>query len=196
MTSSTPRYGMHSAPVLAEVTREWVRLRLDLDAFDDGKFQPYLDRCQEAGIEFTTMAVVGDTTEHRRELYELNRTCSADIPGRGPFYTWEEYLGKRIETATYDPRGVVLAIYGGAWVGMATTSLHPAENYAFSEMTGVLASHRGRGLSLAMKLLAIGFARSGGVRWLRTMHSPRNTTAIAMNRRLGFTDDPTPIPSS
>ncbi len=138
------------------MTREWVRLRLDLEAFDAAPFEPYLRKCQQGGIEFTTMAAIGDTTEHRRALYELNRTCPADIPERGPFYSWEEYLEERIETATYDPRAVVLAMDRGAWVGMATTSLHPAENYAFSEMTGVLASHRGRGLSLAMKLLAIG----------------------------------------
>lgn len=76
----------------------------------------------------------------------------------------------------------------GVWVGMATTSLRHAEGHAFSEMTGILRSHRGRGISLAMKLLAIGFVRSGGMRWLRTVHHPGNATAIGMNRRLGFVD--------
>jgi GNAT superfamily N-acetyltransferase len=37
-------------------------------------------------------------------------------------------------------------------------------------MTGVLPSYRGRGISVAMKLLAIEFTRSNGVRWLRTLH--------------------------
>lgn len=166
---------------------EWVHLQLDLHAFDAAEFEPVLRRCEQAGVEFTTMEAVGDTAESRRALYELNKTCSADIPGRGPFYSWEEYVAERIETTTYDPRGVVLALDGGGWVGMATTSLRPLEAHAFSEMTGVLASHRGRGISLAMKLLAIEFARARGMRWLRTMHHPGNDVAIAMNRRLGFT---------
>jgi GNAT superfamily N-acetyltransferase len=170
---------------------EWVRLKLDLEAFDDVRFESYLRRCQQAGIEFTTMAVVGDTAEHRRALYELNKTCSADIPGRGAFYTFDEYLAQRIDTSTYDPRGVVLALDGGSWVGMAATTIRP-EGHAFSEMTGVLAGYRGRGISLAMKLLAIGYARSSGVRWLRTLHHPGNASAIGMNRRLGFVDDEQP----
>lgn len=102
---------------------------------------------------------VGDTQENRRALYELNRTCSADIPDRGVFYTVDEYVAQRIEVPSYDPRGVILAVCGGAWVGMASTSLRWSEGYAFSEMTGVLASHRGRGMSLALKLLAIDFVR-------------------------------------
>ncbi|MFE9728815.1 hypothetical protein ACFYQ5_35920 [Streptomyces sp. NPDC005794] len=104
---------------------KWVRLRLDLHTFDDARFEPYLQRCRQDGIEFTTMAALGDTAEHRRALYELNKTCSADIPERGEFYPFDEYLAQRVETATYDPRGVVLAQESGAWVGMATTSLHP-----------------------------------------------------------------------
>ncbi|WP_190344799.1 GNAT family N-acetyltransferase [Streptomyces venezuelae] len=166
----------------------WVRLVLDLDEFDEGPRLSRLDRCREAGTGFTTMAALGDTPEHRRALYELNRTCSADIPGRGAFYTYEEYLAQRIATPTYDPEGIVLALDRGDWIGMAATSIRP-EGYAFSEMTGVLAAHRGRGVSLAMKLLAIRFARSRGARVLRTVHHPGNTVAIAMNRRLGFIDD-------
>lgn len=73
------------------------------------------------GLEFTSLAEVGDTIAHRRAVYELNKTCSADIPERG-------------------------------------------ECYAFSEMTGVLSSHRGRGVSTALKPMAIDFARTSGLR--------------------------------
>lgn len=167
---------------------EWVRLKLDLDAFNEARFAPYLRRCRQAGIEFTTMAALGDTAAHRHALYELNKTCSADIPERGEFYTFDEYLAQRIEIPTYDPQGVVLALDGASWIGMAAASLRP-EGHAFSEMTGVLASHRGRGIALAMKLLTIGYARSHGVHWLRAFHHPGNTSAIGMNRRLGFVDE-------
>lgn len=62
---------------------EWVRLQLDLKAFDDADFLPYLRRCQQPGIDFPTMADLGDTAECRRALYELNKTCAADIPRAG-----------------------------------------------------------------------------------------------------------------
>lgn len=167
---------------------DWVRLELGVETFNDATFQPYLQRAQTSGVRFTTMAEAGDTVDHRRALYELNRTCSADIPGRGTFYTYDEYVEQRIEVPTFDPRGVVLAIRDKSWIGMSATSLHPAKGYAFAEMTGVLAPYRGRGLSLALKLLAIRFVRASGYRRLVTFHHPRNTSAIAMNRRLGFVD--------
>jgi len=71
-------------------------------------------------------------------------------------------------------------------VGMAATSLH--DGFAFSEMTGVIRSHRGRGLSLVLKVQAIAFAFSSGQCVIRTQHHPENVSAIAMNRRLGFVD--------
>ncbi|MEV6851946.1 GNAT family N-acetyltransferase [Actinoplanes sp. NPDC051411] len=81
----------------------------------------------------------------------------------------------------------MIARHDGEWAGMSATSLHAEQSFAFSEMTGVLRPFRGRGLSLAMKLLAVRFAREAGYRKLVTFHHPRNGTAIAMNRRLGFT---------
>ena len=177
---------------------EWLRLRLDLVEFDASAFEHYLRRQQRAGISFTTMAELGDTPEQRRALYDLNRDCSADIPERGEFYTFEEYLAQRIDSEIYDPRGVIIARDGDTWVGMAATSLCPGrggeEGYAFSEMTGVLRSHRGTGLSVALKLRCIDFARAAGMHWLLTFHHPENASAIAMNRRLGFVDDPSPRP--
>ncbi|MQS11667.1 hypothetical protein F7Q99_05025 [Streptomyces kaniharaensis] len=68
---------------------------------------------------------------------------------------------------------------------MAATS-RPGGGEAWSEMTGVLRSHRGRGTSMAMKLLAIDYARTAGARWVRTIHHPANTSVITLNRRLGF----------
>jgi hypothetical protein len=167
---------------------EWVRLELDTDRFDDASFEPYLRQAQRAGTRFTTMAALGDAPEQRQALYQLNKACSADIPDRGPFYTYDEYVTQRIDVATFDPHGVMVATRGAGWIAMSATSLHPEQQFAFSEMTGVLAPHRGQGLSLALKLLAIRFVRASGYHRLVAFHHPRNHTAIAMNRRLGFVD--------
>ncbi|WP_214325126.1 GNAT family N-acetyltransferase [Nonomuraea sediminis] len=165
---------------------DWVRLRLDVDAFDEKEFEPYLQRALTSGIWFTPMT---DTPDNRRALYELNKTCSADIPERGEFYSYESYVAERIEVPSFTPEGIIVALDGDTWIGMSATSLHP-EGRAFSEMTGVLRPYRGRGLSLALKLLAIRFVRDQGCRWLDTIHHPRNDSAISMNRRLGFIDLP------
>jgi predicted GNAT superfamily acetyltransferase len=76
----------------------------------------------------------------------------------------------------------------GKWtvIMVAATSLHEDEDCAVGSMTGVLPGYRGRGISVAMKLLAIDFARSSGMRWLTALHHPANAIAISMNRRLGL----------
>ena len=108
--------------------------------------------------------------------------------GRGTFYDYDEYHRLRFEVPAYDPRGVVLALDGGRWVGMAATSDRRASGFVFNEMTGVRAGHRGQGLSVAMKTFGIGFAGMCGVSLVRTVHHPDNTRAIAMNRMLGYVD--------
>jgi len=178
----------HLEPPADHWIRRAVRLQLDLRTFDDARFLPYLRRCRQSGIDFPTMADLGDTAGCRRALYELNKTCAADIPDRGEFYTFAEYVQQRLAPPGYDPHGVILALSKDDWVGMAATSLRRDESCAVSDMTGVLPGYRGRGISLAMKLLAIGYARSNGMRWLNSLHHPANAAAIGMNRRLGFVD--------
>jgi RimJ/RimL family protein N-acetyltransferase len=167
---------------------DWVKLELDTRAFDAAGFAPYVERCRNAGLRLTTLAELGDTPAHRRALYELNKECSADIPGRGEFHTFEAYLRYRIEVPSYDPRGVVISLDGDTWCGLAATSDRRDAGCVFNEMTGVTRPYRGRGLSIAMKTYGMHFARLCGVDRIRTVHHPENTAAIAMNRRLGYVD--------
>lgn len=178
-------------------TTAWVRLQLDVSAFDEAPHRWALERAETAGITLTTMAELGDGPDARHALWTLHRDCAADMPERDAFPTFEEYDAERLEVASYRPDGVVVALLGEEWVGLSITSLRSDDDldegrYAFSEMTGVRRDHRGRGLSLAMKLHAIRFVRARRYRWLRTFQHPENRPAIAMNLRLGFEKPPEP----
>ncbi len=140
-----------------------MRLALNLTKFDESPFEPYLQRTAAAGTALATLAEVGDLPGHRRRLYELNKTCLADIPERATFCSFDEYVAQRLEVPAFDPCGVVLAVQDDRWVGFATTSIHHAKGYAFSEMTGALRTHRGRGVSMALKVMGIRFASSSGM---------------------------------
>jgi len=39
----------------------------------------------------------------------LNKICSSDIPARGTFYTYPDYIARRIDVRGYNPNGVILA---------------------------------------------------------------------------------------
>lgn len=173
-----------------------MRLELDLTAYESSSDLPTRGL---SGIEFATLAELGDSEEGRYRLFELNRECSADIPGRGPFHTWEQYRRRRLEVPGFDPDCVSLAVEGDEWVGMAALSVHPnpvnEEPHLFSEMTGVVRRWRRRGLATALKMHSIDVARSSGLRTIRTVHHPGNTAMISLNRRLGFIDAEWQYPS-
>lgn len=164
-----------------------MKLQLDVDAFDLARFQPYVDTCRTSGIRLTTLSELGDTPDHRRALYELNKECSADIPQRCTYPTYDEYQ-RRFEAPGFDPRGVVVALDGESWIGMAASSDQRASGFVLNEMTGVRAPYRGRGTSVAMKTYGIGFPGLCGVSTARTLHHPLNACAIAMNRTMGYVD--------
>ncbi|MGI9622693.1 MAG: hypothetical protein ACR2PK_07645 [Acidimicrobiales bacterium] len=71
------------------------------------------------------MAELGDSDESRYRLFELNRECSADIPGRGPFHPWEQYRERRLEVPWFDAHGVSIAVDEEDWAGMAAFTAHP-----------------------------------------------------------------------
>jgi hypothetical protein len=103
---------------------------------------------------------LGDTESHRRVVYELNKACSADIPGRGEFFTFEEYLPLRFEAPGTRLDGFVLALDHDQAVGLCQLTCPPGRRWAFIEMTGVLRPYRRQGVATAMKLRALAMART------------------------------------
>jgi hypothetical protein len=55
---------------------------------------------------------------------------------------------------------------------MAAASDHSDEGHFFSEMTGVIRSHRGFGIALAMKAIVIKLVRERGAPEIRTSTIP------------------------
>ena len=124
----------------------------------------------------------------RRRVYELNKVTAGDIPGRGPFYTFEEYEQQRFGHAGYRAEGMFLALKGAEWVGLSQVSLH--EQLAFNEMTGVLRQYRGQQIAQALKLLAIRYAKAQGRPRISTFNDAANLPILTINRKLGYQPDP------
>jgi hypothetical protein len=116
---------------------EWVKLELVPGAFNVSLFEGVVEAVKESGIVLTTLAHLGNTAARQHQMFELNRVCAADIPERGEFHTWDQYVERRIEVPSFDPEGVVVALHGHRWVGMSATSYGGGSSYAFGDMTGV-----------------------------------------------------------
>ncbi len=116
---------------------EWVKLELLPGAFNASLFEGVVEAVVERGIVLTTLAQLGNTVAQQRQMFELNRVCAADIPERGEFHTWDQYVERRIEVPSFDPEGVVVALDDHRWVGMSATSYRSGNSHAFGDMTGV-----------------------------------------------------------
>lgn len=168
------------------VDRHLFRSTLNLQTFDSTPFQSAVQHAQAHNIIFATLAELGDTPQNRRQVYELNKVTAADIPGRGPFFSFEEYQQSRFEHPSYRAAGVFLAIYDQQWVGLKQVSIHSKEGCAFDEMTGILREYRGQQIAQALKVYAISYAQSQQLPILRTFNDSANLPMLAINRKLGY----------
>ena len=60
-------------------------------------FEGVVEAVKERCIVLTTLAQLGNTVAQQRHMFELNKVCAADIPERGEFHTWDQYVERRIE---------------------------------------------------------------------------------------------------
>lgn len=162
---------------------------LVVSEFNDAPFAGVVDRVKASGIRFFTMADAGDDLDARRRLYEVNKATSLDIPGREQtFAAFEQYSQRKFASGRYRPELQLIAADGDQWVGMA--ALWSMGSALENGMTGVLASHRGRQIALALKLLAIETAKQHGFTRLVTNNDSENGPMLAVNRKLGYKPEP------
>ena len=167
---------------------EWIELSRSLS---DVPRHPVL--VLENGVELTSLETWGDTLGHRRSIYELNKTCSADIPDRGTFFGFEEHQSLRFDAEVARPDGMVLAFNphdSHHLTGLCQVTCPPDRERAFIEMTCVLAAYRRRGIANSMKRQALAVAAGWGCSTVRTLHHAQHAATVA-NRALGLTEGQT-----
>jgi GNAT superfamily N-acetyltransferase len=165
---------------------------LALATFDEALFAAAIERGTEQGVRFFTMADTGDTAEARRRLYDLERTVARDIPGgsESTIRPYETFLQQVCDAPEYLADGQIVAADGDTWLGLAAILRIPGASGMYNGITGVLPAYRGRGVSLALKLLAIRTARRHGAAYLRTNNDSQNAPMLAVNRKLGYRPEP------
>jgi len=160
---------------------------LDLQAFDEAPYAGVVATLKAAGIQFLSMADVHDSRKARRKLWELNQVTSLDMPGfDGDGMSFEEFEERVCGSRSYRPAGQLLAADGETWVGLCAVLLRPEMERAYNTMTGVLRPYRRRKIALALKLLAIRYARKNGSCYLDTDNDSLNAPMLAINSRLGY----------
>ena len=165
---------------------------LDVSAFDASRFLGADERVLTQGLRLTTFTELGDSDPAvRRKLYEFSQVIQQDIPAPEPptpiaYEVWE----KRFAHSGYLPQAQFLALDGEEIVGLSALWGREADDHLQTGVTGILRTHRRRGIALALKLRAIAFAKERGCPIIRTDNEVNNEGMLSINRALGFVKQP------
>ncbi|MFK4087450.1 GNAT family N-acetyltransferase [Kribbella sp. NPDC020789] len=130
-----------------------------------------------------TLVPLADLTA--QDVFPAYQETCLDIPAGtaiDPAYDW--YVEHVWQSELFD-RELSLALLDDGAVVAFTISLRDGERL-WTDMTGTVASHRGRGLASAVKSAALVRARDAGVTAGYTAMNVTNEPMLAANRRMGY----------
>lgn len=191
---SWPEKRLYEAHGYAEHDRLWNSV-LDLRTLDFGLFPAPERTAAAAGVTIRTLSELGglDTEAQQRKLYALFHALLSDVPSATPISVWPfELWQKRYVPNLKHPEGIFLAVTtNGEWVGL--TELHTPRaaqpQMLQNGLTGVRREWRGRGLGLALKLVAARAGLERGFTHARTNNHSVNRPMLGINEALGFVRD-------
>jgi GNAT superfamily N-acetyltransferase len=163
------------------ITERAIDVQLDVTAApDDAAPLP-------VGIQLTTLA---ERPELAHAVWEVLSMSVADIPGDAPevvlpFEEWE--LERRGPLHRDDT--LFIALIDGAVAGFTELEFQELvmrSGVAWHGFTAVHPAFRGRGVAHAVKRASIAWARTHGIRYLRTENEERNAPMRHINARLGY----------
>jgi len=167
--------------------------RLTLAEFDASKFADIVERVRESGVRIVPLAQLKEEDpDWRTKLYELDWLLSLDVPevDEPKKREFEVYCRQTFDKPTFFPEGFFVALDGDEYVGVSMLELNLAEPTKLqTDLTGVVRSHRRRGIATALKVHALTKARSTEAEHLDT-DNEENNPMYPLNVKLGF--KPTP----
>jgi hypothetical protein len=147
--------------------------------------------CEEApaDIEVSALSELKDGADRWIErFYHLTNEVLSDVPMGDsyqpePLDVFAQYV---TDPVLFDPADVVIARDGEDWVGMTELYVNRVNrNYANTGLTGVIRSHRRRGIARCMKLRSMRSKFAEGVQTIIS-DNEENNPMLQLNFRLGF----------
>ncbi len=163
--------------------------QLEIDTFDASGFTGLPGKMREAGIRITTVKELAETDpDWKHKIYELDWELEQDVPSAEPPVksTFEQFNKSAVENPNFLPEGWFVALDGDQYVGESSLWLSQSNKEKLETgLTGVVRSHRRKGIATALKVRAIDFARQRGVKFIET-DNEENNPMYQINVMLGF----------
>ncbi|TMD41611.1 MAG: GNAT family N-acetyltransferase [Chloroflexi bacterium] len=143
---------------------------------------------QQRGIETATFAEL-DSDATRHSLYRCAMQIEHDMPHQ-PLADWhdapfESWIRKMLEAPGASPDAIFVARDGDQVVGLSYLVMRGDGDAEVGD-TGVIGSHRRRGIARVLKMMATRWAAARGVPRVQTDNRSDNAAMLAINTELGF----------
>jgi GNAT superfamily N-acetyltransferase len=164
------------------------RVQLDLRRFDAACFASAVREAARQGIAIRSVPELeAKGVDWAPHAHELCRELVLDVPALGHLRTRGiEEFRKQIGAPWWFPESYVVAIDGDQWVGQTgMIRFEHKPTVAMTDLTGVIRTHRGRGIATAVKVKSLQNAKQAGVRFVDTDNAG-NDPMRRINIRLGF----------
>lgn len=177
-----------------ETKRDW-ESRLDVNSFDGAAFAEAPKRVAQQGVTITTLAdELARDPEAIRAVYELDCDCARDIPMTDGFtpVAFELWHKEVLESPAATPDAYYIAVSPeGRYLGVSNLwrSLEDP-TFIWQGLTGVRREARGKGIAMALKLATVEYARTHGIREIKTWNDQRNQPMLRINEAMGFVKQP------
>lgn len=98
---------------------------------------------------------------------------------------FEQFREDVLDNPAFLPDSLIIAVDGERWIGV--THLTQSEpGLMYKQFTGVIRPYRGRGIALALKLVAIAVCQEHQATQVKTINDAQNAPMLAINRKLGY----------
>ena len=167
---------------------------LDLTTFDSAPFDAVYDKVIAGGIEILNLKEFQARNPHwQHDLWELDWLVFKDVPMPDPpkKRSFEEFVNQTLKSPSFNADYWTIALDGD--LPVAVNNLWPSSGdpeKIFTGLTGVIRSHRRRGIATAVKLPALKTAIENGYKFTET-ENEENNPMYQINVNLGFK----PIPA-
>lgn len=182
----------------AETMREWESI-LNVATFDPAPFAGARERTEAAGLRLTNLAAEVESLgkqEAYQRLYALDEKVGPDVPSDAPEITppFEEWETTLLSGPNFRPESFFLAVApDGSYAGVSMLFHKQATTDLSTGLTGVVREWRRHGVALALKLMAIDYAKSKGAPQIYTENATTNVGMLSINEKLGFQRQPAEI---
>ncbi len=165
--------------------------RVDVIDFDLEKWLPAIARVEAQNIRITNVAQLDEEGwDWRRPVYDSVEEMVADMPRNHaqPHSTFEEFV-RYVALRTREERELMyVALDGENVVGYSRIAANESRPDTMSTgLSGVVRTHRRRGIVTALKVHGISVAKTRGVRYIYTDNDDRNPM-YHLNLALGYRD--------